>query len=423
MRFLSLFLISALLIYTPAELFARDYLLDDWRFGSWQLDRHEIEESGVQPVLILTVDYAKPVAGGSDHEPAAMGNADFVVDIDAEKSLGWRGAEFFLYVLGNHYHTSGQGEFLTDKIGNAQVTSNIEAPSAVKIYEFWYDQTFLSAESGQSWSIRTGLYDLNSEFDVIESAAGLVNSSFGIGADFSQSGENGPSIFPVTSLALRLLYRSDGGAYAQIALLDGVPGDPGNERGTHVKLGGGDGVLQVVEAGWVRELAEAQRYRKIAIGLWRYNPEQAEIVTNDDEAVQTSHSQGYYLIGEYQLLQESSDPAQGLAVFLRYGRADGNINPIKSYSGVGASYVGLVDGRDADQLSMGIAIASFGGEFADAELAMGNEIESREWIYEISYRLQLAPWFALQPDLQRVRNPVAGNGDVTVALLRAEVVF
>jgi porin len=55
--------------------------------------------------------------------------------------------------------------------------------------------------------VKIGLYDLNSEFDVIEAAALFLNPSHGIGPDFAQSGRNGPSIFPVTSLAIRGEYR------------------------------------------------------------------------------------------------------------------------------------------------------------------------------------------------------------------------
>jgi porin len=423
---LSLLLLCIALIYISPGIDAREYLLDDWRFGRWELTgpRRELKESGIEPALILTVDYAKPVAGGSDHDAAVMGNVDLVLDIDAEKTLGWTGAKFFIYALGNHHHTAGDGEFLTDKIGNAQVTSNIEAPSAAKIYELWYDQTFLSAESGRSWSLRMGLYDLNSEFDVIESAAGLINSSFGIGPDFAQSGQNGPSIFPSTSLALRLRYVGNKGVYAQYAVLDGVPGDPDNERGTHVQFNDGDGALQVLEAGLAQEADVGQRHRKIALGFWRYNPQQTQIAADElDAEVKTSRNAGYYVIGEYQLMQESADKAQGLCVFLRYGRANDDINAIATYTGAGASYVGLLDGRDADQLSFGVAVAHFGDTFINAERAAGNEATREEWVYELSYRVQLSPWFALQPDVQLIRDPFAGGDDVTLALLRAEVVF
>ena len=48
-----------------------------------------------------------------------------------------------------------------------------------------------------------GRYDLNSEFYRLQSASLFLNSSFGIGPEFSQSGLEGPSIFPNTSVGAR----------------------------------------------------------------------------------------------------------------------------------------------------------------------------------------------------------------------------
>ena len=69
-------------------------------------------------------------------------------------------------------------------------------------------------------SIKFGLYDLNSEFDAIEAAALFINPSHGIGPDFSQSGRNGPSIFPLTSLALRADYKLDDHWLVRAVILD-----------------------------------------------------------------------------------------------------------------------------------------------------------------------------------------------------------
>lgn len=51
--------------------------------------------------------------------------------------------------------------------------------------------------------MRIGLYDLNSEFDALDDAGLFINSAFGVGTDIGLTGVNGPSIFPVTSLAVR----------------------------------------------------------------------------------------------------------------------------------------------------------------------------------------------------------------------------
>ena len=103
----------------------------------------------------------------------------------------------FVYGLYNNGSTLENSDEL---VGDLQVISNIDASHAWRVFEFWY-------EFGEGpWSVRTGLYDLNSEFDVNETGGLFLNSSHGMGPDFSQTGENGPSIFPgfVTGIARRV---------------------------------------------------------------------------------------------------------------------------------------------------------------------------------------------------------------------------
>jgi len=77
---------------------------------------------------------------------------------------------------------------------------------------------------------------------VIETAGLFINSSFGIGPDYAQSGQNGPSIYPFTSVALRLAYQQTDNYYLQAAVFDGVSGDPDDSKGTHIRCSGGDGL-------------------------------------------------------------------------------------------------------------------------------------------------------------------------------------
>ena len=76
---------------------------------------------------------------------------------DAEQ-LDWKGATLFFYILGNH------GGALSEQVGDLQGLSNIEAPATVKLYEAWFEQTLFD----DRLSFKAGLYDLNTEFDVIE---------------------------------------------------------------------------------------------------------------------------------------------------------------------------------------------------------------------------------------------------------------
>lgn len=416
MRYLSPFIILAALGYASSGVAGDAGLLGDWA-GL----RSHAESAGITPAIVITADQAKPVQGGDDNAQVLVGNVDITFDVDLAQLLSLPGAQLFVYLLGNHSHASGVGDGLSDKVGAAQAVSNIEAPTAARLYEFWYEQRLF-----ETWSVRAGLYDLNSEFDVIESAATLINSSFGIGADFAQTGENGPSIFPVTSLALRIRYGRAQGVYAQAAVFDGVPGDPQDERGTHVQLGGGDGVLQAVEAGAMRAASPSQRFYKLALGGWQYNPDQP-LLSDGAQAMhdQRADNRGSYALMEYQLVQERADPAQGITLFLRHGVADRRINAIGRYSGIGLCWTGLIDGRDVDQLALGIAEAEFTDDFRALERALGHDMARRERVYEITYRAQVTPWLVLQPDLQFIDDPAFNltSRQTTVALLRAEVAF
>ena len=112
--------------------------------------------------------------GGVDRGTAYLGN----LDVDMELTFGEGDAlRAYIYLLGNHGEDPG---LLT---GDTQGVSNIAAPPAARMYEAWVEGESLGL------NLRAGLYDLNSEFDSIETAALFAHSSFGIGPDFSQAGE------------------------------------------------------------------------------------------------------------------------------------------------------------------------------------------------------------------------------------------
>ena len=89
------------------------------------------------------------------------------------------------------------GMSINDRIGSMQGVSNLDAPANFKLYELWLQKDMVDQQY-----FRMGLMDLNAEFDVIQTAQFFVNPSHGIGYDFSQTGDNGPAIYPNTSFGL-----------------------------------------------------------------------------------------------------------------------------------------------------------------------------------------------------------------------------
>lgn len=134
------------------------------------------------------------VDGGLKRGAVYLDNLDVIATADLGDLVGAQGLTGSAYVLYNNGR-----RFSEVYPGDAHVVSNIETGvEALRLYELWLQQ-----EIGSFGSVRVGLYDLNSEFDVLDSSGLFLNSDFGIGTDISQSGENGPSIFPSTSLGTR----------------------------------------------------------------------------------------------------------------------------------------------------------------------------------------------------------------------------
>lgn len=348
--------------------------------------------AGERPLLALGAAYTgerwSAVEGGVATGGAYVDNLDLTAEVDGERTLGVQGLKLFAHVLYNNGH-----EFAEPFVGAAQGISNIEAFRAWRLYEAWADW-----ELGNG-SLRFGLYDVNSEFDVKETAGLFLNPAHGIGTDFAQAGANGPSIFPITSLGVR--YRHVAGDWAwKFAALDGVPGDPDDPGSNRVRFGDGDGALLV------GEVSRAFAGARVAFGVWHFtaNFDDVRDVDANGDPVARSGATGAYAIVEGRL-HGAPDAEQGLSGFLRVGAADERVHQFGSYLGGGLVYTGALPGRPDDRLGLAFASVANGDRFRDALALAGTPVERRETIWELTYRMEFGEAFALQPNLQYVANP------------------
>ncbi|MDV6331217.1 carbohydrate porin [Asticcacaulis sp. 201] len=122
-----------------------------------------------------------------------------------------------------------------------QTVSNIDAPHGVRLFEAWVCKT---ANSGR-WSMTGGLINLNGMFDVQEAGVLFLNSSHGIGPDYSRSG---PSIFAFSALGVVGEWRAHETLRLRVGGFDGGAGDPLHHSSfIAVKLNDGDVTHVVAE--------------------------------------------------------------------------------------------------------------------------------------------------------------------------------
>lgn len=371
----------------PAEQ-AKDY--SEYLTGDWGGARRNLENSGISTEIIYKLDVMGNASGGIKQGVRGLDNLDAIFTFDGEKIAGAKGLTGKIHLLNNFGgHPDG------DLVGSAQGVDNIEVPKSTgKLYQAFLEQNLLD----DKFSILAGLYDLNSEFYVTDASALFIHSTFGIGTDIAQSGQNAPSIFPFTSVGSRVRVKPTEETYIQAAILDGVSGDVNNLRGTQIDLDKNDGWLVVGETGYT------PKGSKIAVGGWYYTEkfDHQTLIDGNGNPLK-KRSQGAYIIGEKQLYSAGKD--KGLAAFARLGFANGAVNQFNYAWSTGLVYTGLFPTRDEGQLGFGVTGAHNGSEFKQASFTAGTPVDTAETTFELTYSDKLTPWLSVQPDVQYIVNP------------------
>ncbi len=362
---------------------------------AWAADCAERDQGSCRGWSIeagYTADLLRNASGGLEAGNAFLDGFDVIASVDAERAFGWSGVR-----LHGHVQYNNGAEFSGTRVGDSQSVSNIEGVDTWRVYELWADIQFGGDEAPQS--LRFGLYDLNSEFDSIDTAGLFLNASHGIGPEYAQSGLNGPSIFPVTSLALRLR-RESTHSYWQLAALDAVPGDRDDPARSGVHLAGDEGALFAAEWGMGRG-----RLTKFALGAWSYSgrfDSLAEFDSTSGEPAQRRGNRGLYAIVDFAIGEFGG---RRVDAFTRVGVAEDRFNAVADYLGAGVVVSAPLSGRPDDLLGLAVASAGTGNAMRRLAIESGASLQRRETTVELTYRAPLTDWLTLQPDLQYVHQP------------------
>ncbi len=355
-----------------------------------------VQEKKQPPEVDLSVLYIgelwRNADGGIRRGERYLDNLDVTLTVDAERLLGWHGATLFVYGLYNNGHA-----FSGDLVGDTQTVSNIETGvRAARLYQAWIEQRF----AGDRASIKAGLYDLNSEFDTTNVGSLSLLSSHGIGPEFGQSGRNGPSIFPYTSLAIRGEYKLSDQLTARAVVLDGVPDDPDHPKRTSVHLSRSGGALGVAEIDYAGAPAN------VTLGFWRYSS-RFEPWSAIGSGRGRRGNQGGYAVIERQLTRpyrELPDDKRGLAAFLQAGIAASRFNRIDRYVGGGLVYTGVIASGE-DRVGVMFAHAAFSSGYRSFQALRAVRVGPAETTIELTYRRAVTRFLTVQPNLQYVVHP------------------
>ena len=396
--------------------------------GDWGGRRSEAWQSGWAFDGTVTVD-ALHNRGGQRNGGGAMTNIDLGVTADLEKLVGWNGATAYVNVL-----YSGGSQVNASYTGSLMGVSNIEVdvPTA-RLFQAWIQQNFFNDQ----FSLLAGIYPIDSEFYVMDSASVLIHPTFGTPGDLALTYV--PSEFNHAAPALRAKWLSaDRTLYGMAAVVNGVAGDPDYTKSYFFKSSGGQGAFVIGEFGWkpretgitlkpvepvrtvpTEELYDYERFKpegKYAVGLWRYSkPPPGQYAVDADGQPAQGHAQGGYVLAENTLFG-LGEQGRDVSAFARYSWSNGLATAIDRSWNFGVRVRGPLASRPDDVLAVGAVYGGLSSGYRSTQADAGNLTAASENVVEITWRAALTRYFAVQPVAQWIRHP-GGGADAERATL------
>ncbi|CAK0749714.1 Porin [Gammaproteobacteria bacterium] len=390
--------------------------------GDWGGNRTSLYQQGLAFDIGYKSDILRVTEGGQSQGGRPMYHLDVKLKADLEKLWGLESTTALLNVIDD------RGDQLNASHVYSQLgVSNIEvATKTYRLLNAWVQKEW---EDGR-WSLLGGMYPIDSEFMAVESAGVFLQPPYGTLGDLSPT--HTPSIFNTSTLGVRAKWlSSDRNFYGQWAITNGISGDPDHPRGTHVRFG--YGAMSIAEVGYhptepthpavgAVDHAEpkanepAENFEKYAFGLWGYSADDRLA-----DPINDKRRWGWYTQAEKTIAQGTV--LGDLSVFLRYSRSYGNASSIENATNTGLRLRGLLPGRDNDIAGIAYTRARLSEWFRADQINNGIATAETEQAWEVTYHIQVTPWFAVQPDWQRIVKPGGNTPSATIAGFRVELTF
>jgi porin len=384
---------------TPDDL-AKPWLEWETATGDWGGRRPELNERGVILQLDYTGQLFSNVHGGRTTSDAthAAGLLDLSLSLDTKRLHLWPGGTFFFLLQ----HQDGRG--VSQEVGSFSAIGTLDEPER--------EYTQLAA-----WYVHQSFFEdrLVAKLGRSDANVGFVDSELSelfLNGDFDPPGNLPMPTYPDPAMGIALF--ADPADWVTLAL-----GAYGGDLGVHEH--GGAGLF----AGRVFAIGEITLHGNLfslpghlSAGAWLRSVDTPDPSGPADGRV-FDRNYGAYALLDQALTREggAGEDDQGLGAWFQVSWApqDRNLNDL--WVGGGLVYTGPVPGRDADEA--GFAVAS-------QSLTQGGGADSDpppELVFEWFYSIQIAPWLALQPDLQYLVNPQLSRRNAVVVGAQLSVAF
>lgn len=375
--------------------------------GEWLPARRTLESRGITVDAIWIAEGFYNFQGGIRTGTLATMTPNVDATFDLEKLIGLSGAEARVSLEGN-----ANNDPSAVLIGDLQRFTKLGAAPFIQIYDLWYQQKLFD----NTFRIKAGKMDANSEFSVVNNGLEFLNSS----AQVSPTVLGFPT-YPFPSAGLTLFFTPHNPFYASFGVYAaGANGRflvfYGHPEEFQPTL---NGTLFIGETGlnWSGS-PQLNSDRNLRLGFWG----NTGTFTRFDGGTQQG-ARGFYAILDEVLWRPAHDKAgahdnldtRGLRTFLEYGYTDCAVAPVCRHYGAGISWKGPLAQRANDE-------AGFTAQYAHLSPGLLAP-HPYEMALEVFYRIEIAPWAIVQPDFQYIVHPSGKYPSAAVGTLFLQFSF
>jgi porin len=381
---------------------------------------------GVTFQLTETSEYLANVRGGLGHGGAYDGLTTATVGIDTQKAFGLPGGQFNVSALQIH------GTNLSTRyLGTLNTASGIEAEGTTRLWELWYQQSFLNKRV----DVKIGQQSIDQEFITSQYAATFINTMFGWPALPSYDMPSGGPAYPLSALGVRVRGQITPSLTALAGVYDGDPlgNNPDNLHGTNFNLHNGTlfiGELQyAINQPSDGEMVGANSNKlpgTYKLGVWynnnrfddqRFDNTGLSLADPASTGTAQSHHGNYsfYAVADQMVWRPDPDEPRSIGVFARVMGAPGDRNLVSFAANAGVVMKAPFKGRDDDSVGLAVTYIKVGNHVHDADLDARNflgtpyGVRTQETTVEATYNYQVTPWWIMQADAQYTFNAGAGQ--------------
>jgi porin len=387
-----------------------------------------LDDHGLTLSLTETSEVFGNLTGGTRRGFDYDGLTTMSLTLDTGKAFGWSGGTLYASALQIH------GRNLSaDDLRMLQTLTNIEATPATRLWELWFQQSLFDDKA----DVKIGQQSLDQEFIVSQYAGAFLNAAMGWPALPSNNEYGGGPDYPLSSLGVRVRAKPS----SALSVLAGVfddnpPGGPfsadsqvrdGEASGTRFNLGTGALFIGETQYSLARPpfaAAAVDLPGTYKFGLWvdtgefpdqRFDTAGLSLASPASTGMPRQHSGDFSLYGIVdQQVWRPAHGASSLGVFARVMGAPADRNLVDWSANFGLNLAAPLPGRDSDTFGVGYDWAHVSSQASALDRDIGlftlmpYPVRGSEHVIELTYRYQIAGWWAMQPDLQYVINPGGG---------------